>query len=341
MTSKTEAKVPHSAITLSGLEKVAVLLLALGKGRAAKLLKHFDGEELKALSQSAADLRNISGSDLEVLVEEFAQKFSGGVNFVGTAAEIRNLLEGLIPEESLAEATTAGEVPSDASDVWERISKLKVEALRNFLLREHPQTVALILSKIDAEAAAKAISSFPAEYRAGVLCRMLAMKRVGREALQVIELSLQEDLASSASSMSHTGIADILNRLEKTQSDAVLSSLAEIRPADVKALKNLLFTFEEIATLSQAARTAVLDQVPIERLVLALRGAETTFQGVMLSALTARSRRMVEAELQSGATPPPREIADARRAILDVVMKMAAKGEIEIRPPDDLSDITT
>ena len=76
---------------LSGVEKVAVLLLALGKNRAAKILKHFDPEHLRLLTRSAADLRTISMGDLEMLVEEFAQRFSSGVNFVGTADEIRSL----------------------------------------------------------------------------------------------------------------------------------------------------------------------------------------------------------------------------------------------------------
>jgi flagellar motor switch protein FliG len=113
-----------------------------------------------------------------------------------------------------------------------------------------------------------------------------------------------------------------------------------VRPDDAKALKNLLFTFEELVGLSPQARTLVLDQVPIERLVLALRGTDAEFQAAILSALASRSRRMVEAELQGGNTASPRDVAEARRGIVDVVLKMAAKGEIVIKPADDLQDIT-
>jgi flagellar motor switch protein FliG len=115
-----------------------------------------------------------------------------------------------------------------------------------------------------------------------------------------------------------------------------------LRPDDAKALKGLLFTFEDLATLPQATRTSVLDQVPIERLVLALKGGtEATFQAAILSALTSRSKRMVEAELQGGATAPAREVAEARRAIVDTVLKLAAKGSIQLRPPDDDVDAIT
>jgi flagellar motor switch protein FliG len=339
LSTNSESKAASQPATLTGAEKVAILLLALGKTRAAKLLKRFDAEDLKLLSSSVGDLRPVTPGDLEMLVEEFGQKFSSGVNFIGTATEIRDLLSGVLPQEQLAESATEQE-PKANDPVWEKISRTKVEVLRAFLIKEHPQTVALILSKIGPEAAAKALSSFPAEYRSELLCRMLGIRRVPDEVLSVVEARLAKELVASAAPASRTGIADILNRLEKTQSEAVLQRLAEVRPDEAKALKSLLFSFEDLADLAATARTAVFDQVPIERLVLALRGTDATFQAAILSALASRSRRMVEAELQAGSTAPARDVAEARRAIVDTVLKLAAKGDIELRPPDDLSDIT-
>ena len=330
---------------LSGVEKVAVLLLALGKNRAAKILKHFDPEHLRLLTRSAADLRTISMGDLEMLVEEFAQRFSSGVNFVGTADEIRSLLAGVMTEEELANAGADGEPVVEAEPdadvpIWPRISAIKIDVLRAYLIKEHPQTVALILSKLDSDTAAKAISSFPPDYRSGLLLRMMEVKKTAPEAVRVVEITLAEDLLKTAGSASHTGIADILNRLDKSQTDAVLKSLEESRPDVAKALKKMLFTFEELATLPPAARAVLFDQVPIERLVLALKGTDLPFQSTVLSSLGARSRRMVEAELQGGSTASARDVADARRVIVDAVLKMIAKGDLDLQPADDLTDIT-
>jgi flagellar motor switch protein FliG len=273
-------------------------------------------------------------------VEEFGQKFASGVNFLGTAEEVKSLLSGVMTEEQMATDAPAAAQAANSS-VWEGVARAKIDMLRAYLIKEHPQTVALILSRIDSDAAAKAISSFPPDYRAGVMCRMLALKGVSDEALAAVERVLAEDLVATAKPASHMGIADILNRLEKPQTEAVLKSLAEVRPDDAKALKGLLFTFEDLATLPQAARTTVLDQVPIERLIVALKGTEATLQAAVLSSLTSRSKRMVEAELQGGATAPAKEIAEARRGIVDTVLKMAAKGTIELRPPDDDVDAIT
>ncbi len=120
----------------------------------------------------------------------------------------------------------------------------------------------------------------------------------------------------------------------------MLQSLAEVRPDDAKALKSLLFAFEDLADLPPSARTAIFDQVPIERLVLALKGTDAVFQAAILSALASRSRRMVEAELQSNGNAPARDIAEARRAIVATVLKMIAKGDIQLKATDDLDDVT-
>ena len=129
---------------------------------------------------------------------------------------------------------------------------------------------------------------------------MLGIKRVPDEVWAWSRRGWHKELVASAAPASRTGIADILNRLDKTQSEAVLKASPRYGPTTPRRSKGLLFTFEDLATCRRAARTAMLDQVPIERLVLALKGTDATFQAAILSALASRSRRMVEAELQGG-----------------------------------------
>ena len=329
------------AVSMSGAEKVAVLLLALGKPRAAKVLKRFDPEDLKVLTQLAGDLAPIDASDLEGLVEEFAQKFSSGINFVGTEREVKNMLSDVMGEDLAGVMSDEQEEPGEAPErIWDKISKVKDEALRAYIGNEHPQTAAMILSRVDPALAAKIVASFPAQQRNALLIRMLGIKKVADDAARAVELAIAEDLLAKSSSGSHAGIADILNRLDKTQSDDLLKNLAEVRPDDAKTLKGMMFTFVELVNLPAKARTLLLDQVPIERLVAALTGTDSAFQGAILASLAARSRRMVEAELQSGGSANEREVADARRAIVDTVLKMMAKGEIAMPEPDAVDDLT-
>lgn len=327
---------------MSGAEKVAVILLALGKPRAAKLLKRFDAEDLKILTQLAGDLAPIDASDLEGLVEEFAQKFSSGINFVGTEREVKNMLSDVMGEDQLAGVMSdEQEEPGEAPErVWDKIARIKDETLRAYIGNEHPQAAAMILSRLDPGLAAKIVASFPAQQRNALLIRMLGIKKVADDAARAVELAIAEDLLTKSSSGSHAGIADILNRLDKTQSDDMLKNLAEMRPDDAKTLKGMLFTFVELVNLPAKARTLLLDQVPIERLVAALSGTDSTFQGAILSSLAARSRRMVEAELQGGGSANERDVVEARRAIVDTVLKMMAKGEIAMPEPDAVDELT-
>ncbi len=318
-----------------------MLLLALGKPRAAKLLKRFDPDELNLLTQLAGDLQPIGASDLEGLVEEFAKNFSSGINFLGTEKEVRSLLSDVMGEDHLAgvmsEDEESGEIPER---IWDRIAKVKDEALRASLQKEHPQTAAMILSRIGSETAARIISTFPAQERNALLIRMLGIKKVAEDAARAVENAIAEDLLSKSSTGSHAGIADILNRLDKTQSEDLLKDLAAVRPDDAKTLKGMLFTFIELVNLPAKARTLVLDQVPIEKLVAALTGTDAAFQQTILSSLAARSKRMVEAELQGGGNASERDIVEARRVIVDTVLKMMAKGEIALPAPDAVDELT-
>jgi flagellar motor switch protein FliG len=344
MSANAQAKMAVPALSLTGAEKVTVLLLALGKPRAAKLLKLFDPDDLKVLTQLAGDLQPIGATDLEMLVEEFAQKFASGVNFVGTEKEVKSLLSDVMVDDPMAGMMPEmSEVPaSEGTDalIWEKVSQLKTEVLSAFLENEHPQTVAVILSKIDPAVAAKMIKAYPPQQRNELLCRMLGIKQVSDEAARAVEAAITEQLLTNVSSGSHTSVADILNQLEKPHSDEMLKKLAEVRPEDAQVLKSMLFTFEELTKLSDKSRTMLLDQVPTERLIAALKGMDAAFQAAILSSLGARSRRMVEAELASGGTATPREIVEARKAIVDVVLKMMQKGEILLKEPDPLDDLT-
>ncbi len=319
-----------------GSDKVALLLLAMGAPLASQLLKHFSPEELKRIPRSAAELGPVSSSDLEALVEEFASQFSNGVKFLGTGGEVDQLLsQSLTPEQMQALSSEPEKTPGVS--VWAKLSSLADDRIAAYLASEHPQTVALVLSKLPSANAARLIALMPPVRRNAVVRRMCSLGPVCEEALELLERALEADLVGGASQQSgkdsRVRIADIINRLEKDQVEGLISSFEEDRPEDAKALKRLLFSFDDLPRLTPAGRTALMDQVPTDRLVLALRGTDAAFQDLVLASLASRARRMVEAELASGEGGSAREIAAARRAIAELALNMAAKGEIELDPP--------
>jgi len=315
---------------LTGAEKVAILLLALGKPRASQLLQRFDPGDLKQILQSAVDLPRVSAAELETLVEEFAGCFTSGVQFSGTLNEVEDLLADVLSGDQIAEFM-AGE-PEEP--VWDLVAKLKAEQLVDYLQKQHPQTAVLVLSHIASEQAAEVIGDFEEEFRNTIIRRMLTKNRVSPAALRVVENALREDLFTTATDdpgpEANAQVADILNQLDKSLAEQTLNSLAAVQPDIVVALKRMLFAFEDIAKLEHQVLMRVFDQIPMEQVVLALIGTTPEFQQFVLSSLTARSRRVVEAELQGGSRVSPQDIEAARRAIANAVLKMIANGEIEI-----------
>lgn len=327
----------QSVKSLSGDKKVALLLLAMGKPLAGQVLRHFTADELRLIPRFSAGLDRVSGSEFESLVEEFGREFANGLKFLGTPRAVEDLIFGALTPEQIAEinATPPAETIEEAP--WERLSVLDERVLSGFISGEHPQVASTVLSRITPDASAKVIAILDSRQRREMMSRMLSVESVCEETLYILERILTEELLSAVTrnsgSVCRTRLASIINKLDQDKADETLESLAEARPDEAKALRGMLFNFSDISRLTVAARTMLLDKVPTDRLVAALRGTDQAFQDMALSSLTARTRRMVEAELKGGQNPPPREIRAVQRSIGDLALAMAARGEIELNPP--------
>jgi flagellar motor switch protein FliG len=174
--------------------------------------------------------------------------------------------------------------------------------------------------------------------------RMLISKPVGDAVLRVLETALSGDLFASASgpssSETNVRVAGIINQLDREQIEEILQGISESEPMLAAQLKSLLFSFEDVVNLSQRARAILFDQVPTERVILALRGADAAIRDCVLPCLSNRTRRMVEAELASNASPPKRDIVAAQRQIAETVLRLADQGLIEISPSEENGDQT-
>jgi flagellar motor switch protein FliG len=339
MSVTSTVRIPGATRTLVGSDKVAALLLAMGKTAAGRLLKHFDPTELRQITRSASELGAVPTPVLEALVEEFCAHFSGGVDLLGNAGEAEQLLTGAFPPEQVADILS-DVLGSSNSSMWEKLAGIPEKVFADYLLKEHPQTAAFILSKLSSSVAAKITAQLPRDFRNQLMRRMLALEPVQDATLRSIEGVLQQDLLDAAArhsgSSPHSRMANIINQLEPAEMEDVLQSLTLAKPKEAEILRRMLFTFDDMLKLSVKARSTLFDKIPTERVVLALRGTEPSFRDAVLSSLTSRARRLVESELDDGATVSPRDIAKARRMIADLVLELAQRNEIEITPAAEL-----
>lgn len=323
---------------LSGREKVAALLLAMGKPLASRLLKHFDEDEIKLLARSAAELGTVPRKMLEDLVAEFASGISTGSDLRGSIGEAEQLLTGVVPSDQLAEIMS--DVRGDHTrGVWPRLSQMPEMPVSQFLSREHPQVAAFVLSRASPALAAAVLETLTPDNRNELMRRMLTMKHVMDVPLKLLETALNDELLRKAARNSgqdiHARIADIINRMKREHMDEVFDVLNEFRPKEAEKVKALLFTFDDLVKLTPEAVMKVFEQVPPERTILALKGAEPKLTELILSSLGSRSRRIIEQELLASGQPPQRDVLKARRAIADLVLQLAERGQVDLHPGEE------
>jgi flagellar motor switch protein FliG len=314
---------------LTGAEKVGVLLLALGKERASGLLKKFNPEELNIIVRSTEVMPTISADELEQIVEEFESQLGLGTPFVGRPEDVKRLVTDVITEKKSsldAESFVAHQ------DIWTRFSALQDDVLHGYMRSQSPQVAAYYLDRLGSERASSILKSFSPGERNDLMTRILGLGQVAPQVVEALETSLHEELFDNdrRSSDKHMTMAGILNNMEKDDSAAVLQYLASIKPKDAEAIRKMLFKFEDLVRLPPRAMTVLMDGIPVERTVIALQGADAELQDKVLSALSPRARRMAEAELQSPANVAARDIAEARRTIVDSVLRLSAEGTIEV-----------
>lgn len=323
----------YNPVVLSGPKKVAALLLAMDKKVASRILKFFDEDDIKLIAQTATDLGAVTKETLDALIEEFAQLLRNGGDLIATSNEVEALLAGVVPPEQIAEIMSQVRSKSLQS-IWIKLGEVPELSTAQYLTKEHPQVSALVLSRTPPQYAAATLKMMPPPLRNEIMRRMLAIKVVHERPVQILEGAVKEELlyksAKNTGPTIHARLADIINKMDRKQMDEILTDLDEHRPKEAELVRSLLFTFDDLAKLSQPALVTLFDGVPTDRTIMALSGAEPRMIEMILEATPTRARRMIEQELATGKKANSREIQKARRAIADAAMEMIEKGIIEI-----------
>ncbi|MFN3443985.1 MAG: FliG C-terminal domain-containing protein, partial [Rhizobium rosettiformans] len=204
-----------------------------------------------------------------------------------------------------------------------------------FLMREHPQTVAYILSMLPSSFGAKVLLKLPESRRADIMNRTVNLKNVSPKAAQIIENRVHDLIAEIDAEKNSTGsakVAELMNELEKPEVDTLLQSLESISKESVNKVRPKIFLFEDLLAMPQRSRVLLLNDISGEILTMALRGASAEIKECVLASISPRSRRMIESDLQAGtAGINPREIAIARRAVAQEAIRLANAGQIQLK----------
>jgi flagellar motor switch protein FliG len=335
---ETSSRIVETRV-LSGVEKVAALLLAMDKKTAARILKLFEPDDIKLMAQTATDLGAIPKATIDSLIEEFASSIKTGGGLNASAEQVEGLLSGIIPPDKLHEIMAGIRNKNGTGPVWARLVELPLPTLTQYFSKEHPQATALLLSRTPAAFAASVLKQFPMPLQKEITRRILAMRPPVEKPVRMLEetiaIELLVNVGRNASVSIHSKLADIINKMDRTDSESVLQLFDENTPKDAELIRQLLFTFDDLARLAPEALTVLLDSVPPDRVTLVLNGAPARLKEMILQAVPARSKRMIEQELASGPTPRTKDVNKARRAIADLALDMIERGIIDVGTRED------
>ncbi|MDP1736885.1 MAG: flagellar motor switch protein FliG [Caulobacter sp.] len=315
---------------LGGPEKAAIVLLALGEEHTA-IWEALDEEEIKEVSQAMATLGNVSSSVVEELLVEFVSGMSSSGAIMGSFEQTQRLLGAFMPSEKVDSLMEEIRGPAGRT-MWDKLGNVNEAVLANYLKNEYPQTVAVVLSKIKAEHAARVLASLPEDFALECVQRMLRMEPVQREILDKIEQTLRTEfmsnLARTSKRDSHEMMADIFNNFDRQTEARFIAALEERNRESAERIRALMFVFEDLNKLDPGGVQTLLRAVEKDQLGLALKGASDALREMFFSNMSERASKIMREDMESMGPVRLRDVDQAQMAMVQAAKDLAAKGEI-------------
>ena len=319
--------------SLTGPEKAAMLILAIGEDNAVKLFNYMDDEEIKEISQTMANLGTVSSNLVERLFVEFAEQISSTGSLVGSYESTERLLQKALPADRVTQIMEEIRGPAGRT-MWDKLANVNEVVLANYLKNEYPQTVAVVLSKIKPEHASRVLAALPESFAMEVIMRMLRMEAVQKEVLDDVERTLRNEfmtnLARTARRDSHEMMAEIFNSLDRNTENRFMTLLEERNRDSAERIKALMFTFEDLLKLDPGGVQTLLRSVDKDKLGTALKGASDQLKELFFTNMSERAAKILKEDMQALGPLRLRDVDEAQLEMVNLAKDLAAKGEIVI-----------
>ena len=323
-------KTINDAGRLTGPEKAAVILLSLGEEH-AQVWKALDEEEIKEISQAMAGLGTVHSSVVEDLLVEFVSGMSGAGAIMGSFEQTQKLLGSIMAADKVEAMMEEIRGPAGRT-MWDKLGNVNEGVLANYLKNEYPQTVAVVLSKIRSEHAARVLAALPEDFALECVTRMLRMEPVQREILDKIEQTLRTEfmsnLARTSKRDSHEMMADIFNAFDRQTETRFITALEERNRESAERIRALMFVFEDLLKLDPGGVQTLLRGVEKDQLALALKGASDSLREMFFTNMSERAAKIMREDMESMGPVRLRDVDAAQMAMVQVAKDLANKGEI-------------
>ena len=320
---------------LGGPEKAAVLLMSLGEGAAAEVLKHMGPKEVQKIGVAMANLENVPKDAVHTALREFMVGVSDQTALgVGSEEYIRRVLVDALGQEK-ANGMIDRILLGANSTGLEALKWMEPKAIAEMIRLEHPQITAIVLSYLDGDQAAAVMSLLPQEQRSDVLLRIATLNGVQPSAMNELNEILEKQLRGGASAQSSSiggvkAAANILNYLQGDIESAVLEKVKEVDGELGQEIEVLMFVFENLGEVDDRGIQTLLREVSTDSLVLALKGTDERVSEKVFKNMSQRAAEMLKDDLEAKGPVRLSEVEAAQKEILAIARRLAEEGQIAL-----------
>jgi flagellar motor switch protein FliG len=310
-----------------------MFMLALGEEHASTLFEMMDDEEIREISQAMANLGSVSATSVERLFVEFADQLSGTGSLIGSYDSTERLLSKSLEKDRAQQIMEELRGPAGRT-MWDKLNNVNEGVLANYLKNEYPQTVAVVLSKLRSDHAARVLSLFPENFAMEVIMRLLRMETVRKEVLDDIERTLRTEfmtnLARTSRRDAHEMMAEIFNNLDRNTENRFFAGLEERNRESAERIRQLMFTFDDLIRIDDSGIQIILRQVEKDQLALALKGSSEEVRNLFFRNMSERAGKMMKEDMEAMGPVRLKEVDEAQAAIVAAAKALADAGEIVI-----------
>ncbi|SDF28352.1 flagellar motor switch protein FliG [Desulfovibrio legallii] len=320
---------------LTGKQRIAVLLLAMGDKFTADVFKRMDRQEIADISKAIVELEPVPRETVEEVLREFHESLVEGVDMIAGGSDTlkRLLVKNVDPETTkyILDSLNLDTGPAPFRELEQVSPRLLAQILRN----EHPQTLALILGHLNPDQAANLLTNLPAGARAEVLMRLARLEAVPEDMLMEVDKVLTSQLIAMGGKEGKKvggvqSVAEILNAVDRATEEEVLSEIEEDSAQMAEDIRNLMFVFEDCKNIDDRGMRELLKEVPNEQLTLALRGASDELKEKFFKNMSERAGNMIREELEFMGPTKLSDVEGAQQDIVKIVRRLEGENKLVI-----------
>jgi len=323
---------------LPGIHKAAILLLTLGAEASAELMRQLSENEVQSVSREVARTSSVSPDQAEAILDEFQQMvLARDYVLKGGMDHARRMLVGAFGPEAAEKILVhlSRTMRMDTED-FTALQKADPQQLAKFVMTEHPQTIALIVSQLSSSQAAALLMSLPAELRSEITLRMAGLDQISPEIIAKIASIVHQRLKGlgQLSRQSYGGVravAELLNRLDSGVTKEILETIGQQDEKLIEQIRHLMFVFEDLLLIDQGGIKELLGKVDRKLLTVALKGTSEQLRNHLLAAMSQRGKEMLVEDMEALGPIKIKEVEAAQQAIIAVVRELESQGVLSLK----------